>query len=131
MPVVGDTITCVETGKQFVVQQDGCSFNYAIDSQGRVFSDEGVDIGEKRMLLDRSRPFTGYISGDGRRLTGWKGNTLGHVISSVTVPLPFGLRWSNIHGENWTQYTIRDVHGGLWRGRGSPGIYIRVHAVKN
>lgn len=130
MPNVGDTVTCTETGKQFVITSDGFSFNYARDSEGRIFSDEGVDIGERRMLLDRSKPFTGYISSDGKRLTGWKGNVLGHVTDSVTVPLSFGQRRDYTHGKNWTQYTIRDVHGGLWRGRGSPSVYIRLRAIK-
>lgn len=108
---VGDSITCAETGRTFFAQRDGCSFNYATDSAGRVYSDEGVDIRERRALLDRSKPFGCYVSGDGRRVTGWKGNTLGHVIMRSSYRGSFGGRvycW-----------TVIDVHGGAWHGRNS------------
>jgi hypothetical protein len=47
MPNIGDTITCTETGKTFVVAKDCCSYNYALGVNGEFFSDEGVDIAER------------------------------------------------------------------------------------
>ena len=125
---IGDTVTCAETGKRFVVARDGCSLNYATRNGGaEVVSDEGVNITERRALLDRSKPFVAYVSGDGRRITGWKGNTLGYLVWSSSVNLT---RWSYVHGATVHAYRFRDVHGALWYGRSSPGIAITLRAFK-
>ena len=126
-PRIGDTVTCCETGKQFVVEAQGGTLNCAYSSDGRIWSDEGVDLAEKRELKERSAPFVGYISQDGKHLTGWKGNILGDVIASSTVRLP---RWSYTHGKHVIAYRIKDVHGGLWYGRGSPSVCIRLRPTK-
>ena len=76
-PPLGSVQTCAETGERFTIARDGCSFNYATTREGAIISDKGVDIRERRELLDRSRPFTCYLSSDGRHVTGWKGNILG------------------------------------------------------
>ena len=110
-PELGERVTCVETGKQFVVARAGCSFNYARTSQGELLSDEGVDIRQRRDLLNRSAPFFCYVSGDGRTVTGWKGNILGCTT------------WSNESRNNWGSKILHvrvvDVHGGLWHGKGA------------
>jgi hypothetical protein len=124
---VGQTLICTETGKQFVASRDGCSFNYATDREGNIFSDEGVDARERRALLDRSKPFTCYFSSDGKRITGWKDNTLGYVVYSKTCKLG---RLSFTHGKEYRSIVARDIHGGLWYGRGSPGICITLRAKK-
>lgn len=118
----GQTLTCTETGKQFIAARDGITTNYARNAAGEVFSDEGVDIRERRELLDRSRPFFCYVSGDGRRVTGWKGNKLGEVVSS-SVGGGFGGRLLHVR--------VRDVHGGLWHGKGAgAGMCITLRAMK-
>ena len=124
---IGKKITCTETGKTFIGAIDGISTNYARDSEGNLFSDEGVDIREKRELLDRSKPFAAYISGDNRRLTGWKGNFLGSVVSHHAIKCS---RRSYIHGDTLQAYVIRDIHGGLWYGRGNAGMCINIRAYK-
>lgn len=124
----GDVLTCAETGKTFVAAQDGITTNYAIGSNGEIVSDEGVDIRERRELLDRSKPFVCYLSGDGRTVTGWKGNRLGDVIESHRVKLT---RRSYTHGADYSHVTVRDVHGGLWYGRGSPGFAITLRPYTN
>lgn len=122
MPNVGDTVICTETGKQFVVASNGCSFNYATDREGRIFSDEGVDIRERRGLLDRSKPFYCYLSSDGKRVTGWKGNMLGTVTSESKVKMFMGVL---VH------VRVTDVHGGHWYGKGSGhGMSIRLRPNK-
>ena len=123
----GDVLTCAETGKQFTAARDGITTNYARDSDGRVFSDEGVHIRECREMLDRSKPFYAYLSGDGKRLTGWKGNTLGTVQQFSSIRLT---RKSYAHGEHIRHVVIRDIHGGMWHGRGSPGVCITIRAYK-
>lgn len=125
--LIGRTLTCAETGKQFIGAADGCSTNYAYDNAGNVYSDEGAHIREVRELLDRSRPFIGYLSSDGNRLTGWKGNTLGTVIDWTLCQLT---RVSWTHGKQYRSVRVRDVHGRQWYGRGSPGIVIRLRPCK-
>lgn len=128
MPEIGETVTCAETGKQFTIAHDGeHTFNYALGHDGRIFSNEGVDLAERRELLDRSRPFTGYISSDGKSLTGWKGNVLGRVVSSSTVRVA---QWSAFHGKTMNAYRIRDCHGAMWHGRGSAGMSINIRPMK-
>ncbi len=113
---IGDTLTCAETGKQFVAQRDGCSFNYASDREGRVYSDEGVDIRERRELQDQSKPFYCYVSMDGHSVTGWKGNKLGDIVGGIT----------GTH-----RFRVRDVHGNWWTGRGEgAGVCCTLRAMK-
>ena len=113
-PVInmGDTLICGETGKPFIAARDGCSVNYAWRRDGTVVSDEGVDIAERRELLDRSKPFFCYLSGDGRRVTGWKGNTLG----IVTMGSESRTGW---YRSTITHIRVTDVHGGRWYGKGA------------
>ena len=74
-------------------------------------------------LRDRSRPFGGYISTDGRTLINWTGRALGRVVSASTYRNNWGAR---VHC-----YTIRDAHGGYWHGRGAgPGMYVRLRPSK-
>ena len=126
-PLIGQTLTCAETGKQFIATRDGCTFNFAMRNGDEIVSDEGVDISERRALLERDKPFYAYVSSDGRHVTGWKGNVLGTVTSSRTVRLT---RCSYVHGATIQAIHVVDVHGGHWHGRGSPGISIKLRACK-
>ena len=111
--LVGQTLTCAETGRQFIGATDGHTFNYAHRvSTGGVLSDEGVNIIERRILLDRTKPFFCYLSGDGSAVTGWKGNVLGRVVSS-------GTSRTGWHGSTLTHIRVVDVHGGRWHGKGA------------
>ena len=122
---VGETVECAETGKRFTVETDGFTFNYACDQAGNVYSDEGVDLRERRALLDRSKPFTCYLSSDGKRVTGWKGNTLGHVTQSSTSRTGF-------HGSSLTHVRVTDIHGAHWHGKGSGrGMCITIRPSKS
>lgn len=118
----GDLIRCQETGKLFTITTDGFTFNYASDGKGNIVSDEGVNIRERRELLDRSKPIGYYLSSDGKSVTGWKGNILGTVIDSRHCELT---RISFTHDrDSYRSVRVRDVHGSEWYGRGSPGIAI-------
>ena len=120
---MGDVLTCAETGKQFIAADDGCSVNFAWSSTGEVLSDEGVDIRERRELLDRSRPFFCYVSGDGKHVTGWKGNVLGDVVRTGRGG-GFGGRMLYVR--------VRDVHGGRWHGKGAgEGMSIKLWPSKS
>lgn len=119
---IGDTLTCAETGKQFVAGRDGCSTNYARNNAGEVFSDEGVDIRERRELSHRAGPFCCYVSSLGGTVTGWKGNVLGQIVRS-SIGGGFGGRMLHVR--------VRDVHGGLWYGKGAgAGMCIMLRPTK-
>ena len=119
---IGDTLTCAETGATFIAAIDGCSTNYARNAAGEVFSHEGVDIRQRRELLDRTKPFSCYVSSDGNSVTGWKGNVLGRVVQRG-VGGGFGGRMLHVR--------VRDVHGGMWHGKGAGnGFCITLRAMK-
>jgi hypothetical protein len=121
---IGDTLTCHMTGKTFVAESQGCTVNYARSNDGKIFSDEGVDLFEKELLKKREPVFGCYLSSDGRKVTGWKGNVHGTVIRSNE----FRGGW---HGSTLTAVRVRDVYGKLWYGRGAGNsMYIRLRPMK-
>jgi hypothetical protein len=125
-PVIemGQILTCCETGKQFAAACDGFTYNYARDREGNLYSDEGVDIREKREMLDRSKPFCCYLSSDGRTVGGWKGNILGRVTQSSESRTGW-------RGSRLTHVRVIDVHGNPWHGKGAgSGMCIRLHPSK-
>lgn len=122
--LIGKPLVCAETGKAFVGEPQGATVNYATDAQGHVLSDEGVDLRERRQLLDRSSPFCGYISSDGRFFTGWKGNELGRVTKTMKTDIR-----SNWAGQ-LKAYNVRDCHGAMWYGRGAEGMCIILRPMK-
>ena len=127
MPSIGESVTCAETGRVFTIARDGCSYNYATSQTGEILSDTGVDLRQRRELLERSAPIVGYLSSDGKHFTGWKGNILGTVTRSTLVRLT---RLSFTHGKYIRAVQVRDVHGGMWHGRGSEGICITLRPLK-
>ena len=66
MPTIGSVAVCAETRKQFTIAKDGCSYNYAKNKDGEIFSDQGVHIRECKELLNRSKPFSCYTGDDGK-----------------------------------------------------------------
>lgn len=120
---VGEMATCAETGKKFIIERIGSTFNYAKDSAGNILSDEGVDIREKRELLDRTKPFGGYVSSSGKAITGWKGNKLMTIDSIYAIDSGFG--------RNQWYVSATDIHGQHWYGRnGGHGMCITMRPKK-
>lgn len=75
-------------------------------------------------LLDRSKPFAGYLSTDGQSVGNWTGRVLGRVARSSTSRTGW-------HGSTLTHVRVRDVHGALWHGKGAgPGMYILLRPMK-
>ena len=122
--IFGDMLTCAETGKRFVAARDGCTSNYALGRDGSIISDEGVDLRERRELLDRTLPFTCYLAHDGLHVTGWKGNVLGRVVRESTSRTGW-------HGSTITHIRVIDCHGQPWHGKGAGrGMVITLRASK-
>lgn len=109
-PEVGSTVVCAETGKQFVVAHHGISFNYGYDSEGRVYSDEGILIRTKRHLKERKGPIGVYVSSDGQTITAWKGENLGRITWSEEKLSGFAGRLLHVNAV--------DEFGGTWYGKG-------------
>lgn len=123
--LIGKELTCFVTGKSFIGAREGITVNYARDSEGNIYSDEGVDIAEKRELLDRSKPFFCYLSSDGRHVTGWKGNVLGKVTMETSSNTGF-------HRSEITHIRVTDVHGNKWHGKGDGrGMCITIRPSKS
>lgn len=79
---------------------------------------------DKASMLDRSGPFTAYLSSDGMRVTNWTGATLGDVIRESKSRNGF-------HGSTIHYVRCRDVHGSLWSGRGpGRGMYLTLRPMK-
>ena len=86
-----------------------------------------ADSRQRNELLDRSRPFMAYVSGDGKRITSWTGGHLMKITESWQIPLT---RVSFTHGKRIAHIHAVDVHGGHWTGRGSAGIVIILRPCK-
>jgi hypothetical protein len=124
---LGEVLTCHETGERFVAVLDGISTNYARDCEGNVYSDDGVYRREAREIRERKGPFVGYVN-DAGDLTTWKGRVLAKAWGSRPCKLA---RTSFLHdARSYRSYWFRAPDGGLWHGRGSAGIVIKVRPVK-
>ncbi len=86
-----------------------------------------ADARQREDLKDRSRPFTAYVSSDGKTITTWTGGKLMDIRQSWRIPLT---RFSFTHGRTILHIRARDVHGGDWFGRGNPGIAITLRPTK-
>ena len=124
--IYGKTARCAETKKTFVVASEDCTGNYATN-KGEILSNEGINIRECRELWDHSKPYVAYVSSDGGKITGWKGNELMTITRSTTYRLT---RQSYVHGDRIQSIVARDVHGALWYGRGNAGMSIVMRAYK-
>ncbi len=78
-------------------------------------------------LRDRTKPAGGYLSSDGKTVTTWTGGKLGTVTSSTTIHLA---KYSWIHGKTMQAIRVRDIHGGMWYGRTSPGVCVNLRPLK-
>lgn len=94
---------------------------------GREVCYDCADALQREELKDRSRPFTGYLSTDGRAVTSWSGGELMTVTGWEPCKLT---RLSYAHGKSYRSIRARDCHGAMWYGRGSPGIAITLRPCK-
>lgn len=100
-------LRCHALGVEFTARRDGCSFNYATDRDGNIYSDAGVLAGIKADITAR-RPVALYVSG--REITGWK--------SSQRVG---NLQHASVSWHNWatqlSHIVVRMFDGSLWYGK--------------
>ena len=127
--LVGKELVCHVTGKKFIGAIDGITTNYARDSKGNIYSDEGVNITELEEIKNRSKPFTAYLSGDGKHITGWKGNELMRTIYAYKSNAGF-TGWHKDGGQ--TIVRAIDNQGFEWYGRNAgKGMIITLRPAKH
>lgn len=123
--LIGKTIVCAETGKSFVGESvNGFTTNYARDSEGNVYSDEGVYIRAKKELIDENKVYA-YVSCDGKFIQGWKQD---HKLMTVIA------KWENNSGfaGKMVYFDARDENGQKWHGKAKQfGHCITMRKVKN
>lgn len=74
-------------------------------------------------LQDRSKPFTAYVSGDGKQITNWPGAALMRITAESSSRGGFGGR---MH-----YWRAVDIHGQHWHGKNSGrGACINLRACK-
>lgn len=125
-PVItmGETLCCTVTGKPFVAESNGFTYNYAWGTDGNIISDEGVRLLDSRAMEAHSKPVSAYLSGDGARITGWKGNTMATVTHTSTSRTGW-------YGSRITHIRAVDHFGGHWYGKGAgKGMYITIRPAK-
>jgi hypothetical protein len=75
-------------------------------------------------LLDRSKPFFAYVSGDGRNLSNWPGSPLGRIYN-------YAESRTGWNGGKIARFRVQDVHGNWWSGRGpGKGMYCTLRPMK-
>jgi hypothetical protein len=114
---------CADCGpRPLETSGNACGTGYAIYGDDTMICYACADARQRAELLDRSGPFSCYVSSDGRTVTTWTGGKLGDVVSS-SLGGGFGDRMLHVR--------VRDVHGGLWHGKGAgAGMSIRLRAMK-
>jgi hypothetical protein len=100
---------------------------YATTQEGKRICYACATAQQVEQLKDRSRPFVAYVGEGGKTITDWTGGHLMNVVERRPCKLT---RPSNWHGKDFATYWGKDVHGGLWMGRGSPHIAIKMRPVK-
>ena len=107
---------------------EGCGTGYAVHEWGQLICYDCSDKRQREEMRDRSRPFTAYVSSDGKDVTTWTGGKLGSVVSRRRCELT---RQSFTHSrKEYSSFRVRDIHGAEWYGRGSPGICINLRPCK-
>jgi len=120
---IGQTLVCHKTGMPFVAALDGCTTNYATDNAGHVYSDDGVSLMDMEHIKEHSKPVGAYLSGDGKHITGWKGN----ILATVTQTSVSRTGW---YGSSITHIQAVDQFGGRWYGKGAGnGICITIRPM--
>lgn len=103
-----------------------CTRGYGTDADGRTHCYDCCAARDRESLRTSDR-FSGYISADGKRLTGWPGFSLGRVES-----------WGTVHP--WTRRScfgerryvrIVDCHGNRWHGTAAPGMYANLRRSRS
>ena len=129
----GAAFICAHCGEAiyFPIRADGgysCGTGYA-RIHGDLVCYPCADKYQAESMRDASEAF-GFISSDGKSLTSWSGGKLGTVVRKVATALPFGRRFSHVHGSHYYAFQVRDVHGQYWHGKSSQGVAIRLRRMK-
>ncbi len=122
-----ETFFCSDCGNTFPIK-GVTSPGYAVTRDEKKIC---YDCATKRDILelkDRSKPFCAYVSSDSKTITNWPGRQLMTVTHSEPCKLT---RQSFTHDrKSYRSIWAKDVHGGMWYGRGSASILIKLRPIK-
>lgn len=123
-----ETIICTDCAAECI--PSGCGTGYAtLHGSEKKICYSCSDKRQRTDLIDRSKPFTAYVSGDGQNITSWTGGKLMKVTNRRSCELT---RQSLTHDrKEYSSFRAVDCHGRNWFGRGSPGICITMRPTKN
>lgn len=100
------------------------SESYGIDAQHGMHCYTCCHARDVASLLDRSLPFSAYVSCDGRTVSNWPGGKLADISH-------YGESRTGWHGSTQAYFRARDVHGQWWHGRGAgKGMYCTLRPMK-
>lgn len=119
------TFNCRKCGNgELQTARNSTGTGYALTVNHEMLCYRCADEMQRADMLDRSRPFNCYISGDGKRATTWTGGALGEVVHA-------DYSTNGWHGSRVYSYRVRDVHGNMWHGRnGGAGMCITLRPMK-
>ncbi len=80
---------CADCKAPIVKPADSGGTGYAVLPDGAQICYPCADSRQRIELLDRSRPFVAYVSGDGTKITSWTGGHLMRVTTSHAIRLTF------------------------------------------
>ena len=85
---------------------------YGLSSSNEFTCYDCCTAGDIAAMVDRTRPFYAYLSGDGQSATSWPGGKLGDVYDLNETR-------SGFHRASIARFWVKDVHGAWWSARGS------------
>lgn len=98
--------------------------SYGMDHHGEMHCYGCCHARDVAELLDRTKPFSAYVSCDGRTISNWPGGLLATVTQYSEARTGF-------NRSTQAYFRAVDVHGGQWYGRGAgKGMYCTLRAMK-
>ena len=114
--------TCQKCGKVIEGSKYGIGTGYGTTPEGAKWCYDCCTVSDIEELKER-KPTAVYLSGDENSVTNWPGGVLG------TVTRAHGIKHNMIRGR-YVAFRVKDVHGGLWFGRGQPGMICTIRPAK-
>lgn len=116
----GVCFQCCDCKRVLPVQTSGGTGYACCDDNRHLVCYACADERQRADLAKVDR-FTGYVSGDGRRLTTWSGGDLGSVSMGELHPWSRERRYLRAY----------DCHGQVWSGTGAPGMWCNLRKCKS
>jgi hypothetical protein len=115
---------CSACRAPIIKPENSIGTGYATRADGSIICYACADAEQRAELLDRSRPYSAYVSNDAKHVTTWTGGDLGDIYGWAGHRTGFS-------GSTQYYFRVRDVHGGWWSARGAgKGMYCTLRPMK-